>query len=495
MKKAGVVARFAFAAALLTCACAPAPPRQTLRMVYPHELVTLDPHAHRDLVTRTVLSAVYEGLVRFDPGVPVRPWLADRWTNPDQRTWWIHIREGVLFHDGRLVTPADVVASIERARSNPALGGELEDIEIVRELASQPGMVEVKTTAPSPLLLAYLQMMAVVPRDFDPSQPVGTGPYRWQMGSPQGPLLLERWDRYWGEAPDFDQVSIQFVPVLEELASLLHQGRVDCVASVTVSYVAGHRPEAGWRVVSNPGGSTTYLVLNVAHPPFDDLRVRAAVDQAIDRHAIVERVFPRGTVEPARSLVPPEVFGYGGEPAALPPAEDAATPIAAPRGADGSPLFLDYSNRYPPFVDFLVQALDGVGLQVEPRSLPYEDLYHRIETGGSRIYVFSWHFLVADALPFLNALIHSRDPLTGMGRFNGADFSDPEVDAEIVAAAREPLSEVRLDHLRQALARTSEAHVYLPLLRPQALALVRNSLTIEPVPGPLARPQDVHLVK
>jgi ABC-type transport system substrate-binding protein len=223
--------------------------------------------------------------------------------------------------------------------------------------------------------------------------------------------------------------------------------------------------------------------------------VRAAVDQGIDRRAIVERVFPRGAVEPARSLVPPEVFGYGGEPGARPTAPEAATPIAAPRGAIASPLFLDYSNRYPPFVDFLVQALDGAGLQVEPRSLPYEDLYHRIETGGSRIYVFSWHFLVADALPFLNALIHSRDPLTGMGRFNGADFSDPGVDAEIVAAAREPLSEVRLEHLRQALARTSEAHVYLPLVRRQALALLRNSLNIEPVPGPLAAPQDVHLVK
>ena len=494
MKNAGVFARTAFAAVLLSSACAPAPAPKTLRMVYPHELVTLDPHAHRDLVTRTVLSAIYEGLVRFDPGVPVRPWLADRWTNPDQRTWWIHVRQGVLFHDGRPVTPSDVVASIERARSSGAFGGELEDIETVRELENQSGMVEIRTTAPSPLLLANLQMVAVVPRDFDPSVPVGTGPYRWQVGSPHGPLLLERWDSYWGEVPDFDLVSIQFVPVLEELATLLHQDRVDCVASVTVSYVAGHRPESGWRVVASPGGSTTYLALNVSDAPFDDPSVRSAVDRAIDRRAIVERVFPKGTVELARSLVPPEVFGYGGEQDAPPPEGSPPTPgPGAVQSQSGSPLFLDYSNRYPPFVDFLVHSLDEAGLQVEARPLPYEDLYRRIEAGGSRMYVFSWHFLVADALPFLNALVHSRDVLTGMGRFNGSDFSDPGIDSEITAAAREPLSEPRLEHLRAALASTADAHVYLPLVRPQALALLRNSLTIEPVPGPLARPQDVHL--
>lgn len=496
MRNIGVVACTALAATFLTWGCrAPAPPRRTLRMVYPHEMVTLDPHAHRDLVTRTVLSAVYEGLVRFDPGMPVRPWLSDRWTNPDERTWQIHLRDGVLFHDGRPMTSADVVASIERAKSGGAFGGELEDIESVRELDQTSGVVEIKTTAPSPLLLAHLQTVAVVPWDFDPSVPVGTGPYNWQVGSPRGPVLLERWDGYWDEAPDFDQVSIQFVPVLEDLAALLQQDRVDCVASVTVSYVADHTAEPGWRIVSSPAGTTTYLALNVAEAPFDDLRVRNAVDRAIDRRAIVERVFPKGTVEPARSLVPPEVFGYEGAGEDPGPVDETASSVPSARSETGKPLFLDHSNRYQPLVDFLVDSLREVGLEAEPRSLPYEELYRRMEAGGDRLYLFSWHFLVADASPFLSALVHSRDPLSGMGRFNGTDYSDPEVDAEIRAAAREPLSEPRLEHLRRALAITAGAKVYLPLFKPLALALIRETLTIEPVPGPLARPQDVHLAR
>ena len=74
-------------AGLAVSACAPTPPVQSLRMAYPHELVTLDPHRHADAVTDLVLSAVYESLVRFESGQPVKPGLADRWPTPDESTW------------------------------------------------------------------------------------------------------------------------------------------------------------------------------------------------------------------------------------------------------------------------------------------------------------------------------------------------------------------------------------------------------------------------
>ena len=113
---------FALGLAAVTAGCGVSPEVTTLRMAYPHELVTMDPQAHSDTVTRTVLSAVYESLVLFEPGLPVRAGLADRWTTPDNHTWHLHIREGVRFHDGRLMTPADAVASIDRARTNVVIG-------------------------------------------------------------------------------------------------------------------------------------------------------------------------------------------------------------------------------------------------------------------------------------------------------------------------------------------------------------------------------------
>ena len=497
MKIAGVVARATLPMALLASGCAPAPPPvRMLRMAYAHEIVTLDPHSHRDLVTRAVLSAVYESLVRFDPGMPVRPWLADRWTTPDDRTWRLHIREGILFHDGRPLTPSDVVASIERARASGTFGRELEEIEVVRELKSPEGVVEITTREPSPLLLALLETVAVVPRDFDPVTPVGTGPYQWRVGSLQGPVLLALWDDYWGKAPDFEEVSIQFVPVFEELDALLLRRRVDVVASVTVSYAAGHEKEhedhQAWRVVATRSVRTTFLALNVSEGPFDDPRVRRAIDLAIDRRLLVEEVFPEGTVRATQSLVPPEVFGYGagdGRHAADP---ELARSLLAESGATaGAPLYLDHFNRYPPFVDFLVTSLQVVGLEVEPRAPTYEAFYRSIEEAGSQLYIFSWYFRVADALPFLDTLVHSRNPLLGLGHFNGTAFSDPQLDTLIEEAAREPLTARRLERLQGALARTAAAHVYLPLFQPSNLALVREPFLLEGASGPLPRPQDV----
>ena len=154
--------RCLFPAVLLLSGCTPAGPEiRTVRIAYSHEMVTMDPHAHADRVTTTVLAAIYEGLVSFEPGLPVRAGLADRWTTPDDTTWRLHIREGVTFHDGRLLTPGDVVASIERARTTRVVGHQLVEIESIREVEDRT--VEIKTDLPAPLLLTRLEAVAIVP--------------------------------------------------------------------------------------------------------------------------------------------------------------------------------------------------------------------------------------------------------------------------------------------------------------------------------------------
>jgi peptide/nickel transport system substrate-binding protein len=474
-----------------------APPVQTVtsvRLAYPHELVTLDPHAHSDLVTRTVLEAVYEGVVRFEPGLPVQPWLADRWTTPDDNTWKLHIREDVRFHDGRWLTPADVVASIERARTSGVLGRELEEIASVREMEGEERIVEITTREPSPLLLAQLEVVAIVPRDFEPSVPIGTGPYQWRVGSLRGPVLLDRWPDYWGQKPDFDEASLQFVAASDDLASLIHQGRLDVVAAVTVSYAVDHEQFETWRLVARPGVVTTFLALNVSAAPLDDSRVRRAIDLAVDRRALVEAVYPQGMARAAESLVPPEVFGFNGAGISTRGnVEESRLLIAEAEIAEEISLEFEHSGAYAPLVEYLVASLAEVGLDVEPVSFPYENFYRRIEDASNHLYLFSWSFRIPDASPFLDAIVHSRKPLLGLGRFNGTSFSDHEVDMMIEQAAHGSLSARRHDLLRETLARVSEADVYLPLFQPSNLALVRGPFKLGESTRPLARPQDVHI--
>jgi peptide/nickel transport system substrate-binding protein len=475
----------------LALGCAQAPPVRSLRMVYPHELVTMDPHAHGDAVTGLVLSAVYESLVRFEPGQPVKPGLADRWTTPDESTWRIHVRDGVRFHDGSTLEPEDVVASIERARASRILGHQLDEIERVQILEGDERTIEITTGKPAPLLLTRFESVAIVPRGFNTANPIGTGPYRWRVGSVQGPVVLERWGDYWARAPDFDEITIQFVSVHEELAELLHNQKLDVVASVTVSYVKDHEPAQSWRVVALPTVATTYLGINVTRPPLDDLQVREAIDSLIDRPKLVTKAYPPGLATPATSLVSPEVFGYSPAHRRHGPDLDRARQLLSEAGiAPGTRLKLDHQERNASVIGPLVDSMAEVGIEIEPQLHQYEPFYRRIEAAENELFLFSWNFNIADASPFLDAIIHSRDPLRGLGSFNGAAVGDPKLDRLIEEAAHETRSEARLELLQLVLADVSAVHAYLPLFQPAALALVRDPFDVV---GRRVRPQDVRL--
>jgi peptide/nickel transport system substrate-binding protein len=477
--------------ALLTPACGPSLPAQNLRMAYPHELVSLDPHAHADAVTRSVLAAMFECLVSFEPGRPINAALADRWTTPDELTWQIHVREGVQFHDGSRLMPADVVASIERARGIGLLGHQLDEIEKASVLDEEERLIEIRTAKPAPLLLTQLASVAIVPENFHPSIPVGTGPYQWQVGSVQGPIVLQRWNGYWQETPEFDQISIQFVSVLEELVELLEHQMLDVVTAVSKDYVMSHNPQPPWRVVSLPAVATTYLGINVRHAPLDDIRVRRAIDRVIDRQRLVSKLYPAGMAAPATSLVPPEVFGFSPDHRSDGPNPEQAGRLLAEAGVEpGTKLRLDYQDRYAFMIPALVEVLAEVELDVEPQRHAYETYYRRIEEAENELFLFSWNFQIADAAPFLEAIVHSRDPRGFWGSFNGAAVSDPDLDLLIEQAAHETRSEMRLEMLQKLLADVSAAHVYLPLSQPAVLVLAREPFDVV---GRKLRPQDVRI--
>jgi peptide/nickel transport system substrate-binding protein len=482
---------FVVVVVLISFGCAGEPEIETLRMAYPHELVTMDPQAHSDTVTRTVLSAVYESLVILEPGLPIRAGLADRWTTPDSHSWHLHIREGVSFHDGRLLTPEDAVASLNRARSSTVSGHQLDEISDVRELPGEDRIIEITTGAPAPLLLTRLESVPIVPIDFDPQVPVGTGPYTWQVGSVQGPIVLRRWDGYWAEPAEYPEVQIQFVPFQEDVATLLHLGKLDVIASVSFSYVKDHRFIEHWRVIASPAVAITYLGLNSSVPQLSDIRVRQAISLAIDRPHLVASIFPEGAAQPAYSLVPPEVFGYSPDHRGAKVDLDAARRLLAEAGyRPGEPPNLAFTERNAQVAEHLLSDLKAIGLDVEGESLPYEAFYRRIEDSSHDLFVFTWTFRVADASKFLEAFVRTRDPVRGLGTLNGAGLSDSEIDALIESAVTESQSSLRLEKLQSAVLRVSERFVYIPLFRPSNLALVRDGVVAGRRGLPMLRPQD-----
>ncbi len=481
---------------MLGVGCAPSREQRTLlRIGYQHELVTLDPFGHDDAVTRAVLGAIYEPLVRIGPMLDVEPCLAERWETIDDLTWRFRLRQGVRFHDGSEVTATNVVDSLRHAleAADSAVATYLTAVQEVREVAGEPGTVEVRTRYPAPLLLARLSLVAVTPKSVlaDPGRPVGTGPYVWVDGTSTGPVRLRVWEHYWGPAPFADDVVANLIPEEEELARRVVRGELDVAAEISASSLPGGTPGPGWKLVPYPPLATTILACNVRRPPLDDPRVREAIDLAIDRRELARAAGPN-RVEPAYGLVPQGVVGSVPiESIPQPDPVRAKELLAAAGYPDGVEVELAHAGVWGPAVSYLEEALGRVGIRLRVRQQPYDEFYQRILNGECSLYIFGWTFPFGDASDLLEGLVHTRVPGRRLGLQNGSGYSDPEVDRLIEQAAREPGTALRQDAIRKVLARLAADRPYIPLYHRVRLAAVREELTLRPFGGAWLSPQCV----
>ncbi len=482
--------------ALLGWGCSPPGQQETvLHVGYQHELVTLNPFAHDDAVTRAVLGAVYEPLVRIGPMLEVEPCLAERWETMDDFTWRFRLRQGVLFHDGTPVTAADVVRSLRYAVSaaDSAVATYVTAVQEIREVPEEPGTVEVRTRSPAPLLLTRLSLVPVVPRGVlsDPGRPVGTGPYVWVEGSLAGPVRLRAWDRYWGPRPLADRMVVELVPGEQNLADRVLHGDLDVAAEISARALPEGVPGPGWRLVPYPPLATTILGCNVRKPPLDDPRVREAIDLAIDRRGLAGSAEPE-KVEPAYGLVPQGVVGS--VPLERMPQSDPvrARELLAEAGyPDGVDVELSHAGVWAPTLAFLEAGLGRAGIRLHVRLDPYDEFYRRILQGDCSLYVFGWTFPFGDASDLLDGLVHTRDPERRLGLQNGSGYSDPRVDRLIERAGEETNAALRQDAIRQVLARLAADRPYIPLYHRVRMAAARKGLVLKPFGGAWLSPQCV----
>lgn len=470
--------------ALLGCAGSPASQsaadRPPLRIALHGDPSSLDPHLQSEVVAQSVLGNVYEGLVAFDVNMSLVPTLAERWENPDDLTWRFHLRSGVRFHDGRALTAADVVASIERMRRHPRSQGAGYVVAVDSVAAVDATTVEVRTAQPYPILLNKLAYVAIVP-DPAPEQidrPIGTGPYRLVDVEPGVRVRLESFDEHWRGPPAEPRVEIFFVSDRRERLRRLLAGEVDLINDLSARDVGELETHPGLRVEARTSLGVDYLQVNPTLPPFDDPRVRRALDLALDRRALVEEVL-LGQGQPVGQMIGPDVFGY--DPSIAPPERDLATArrlLAEAGHADDLELTLEYRAGRP--IEPLVRQLGEAGVRVTAVDRPWSEMYPRLTSGVVSFYYGGWVASSADASDLLDHKVHSPDPARGYGRANSNRYRNPEIDALIEQIAGVASMEQRRGLLQKAIGRLSHDHVFLPLYTPYELYGVRAELRWQP---------------
>jgi ABC-type transport system substrate-binding protein len=263
---------------------------------------------------------VYDNLVRFTETMAIEPQLATEWsTSADGRTWTFKLRRGVTFHDGTPFNADAVVFDVERQidpkgnASNRPLWDPIASVKKVDDFT-----VAITTHKPYGALLNTLAHGSggmVSPEGVKKHganfklNPVGAGPYmleKWDVGSE---VVLKRFDGYWGPKAPFARIVLKHVPDPATRLAMLQSGQADVINAVPVESVAQIQSLPTLEVIARPALRTFGFGLNLNRKAFQDVRVRHALNHAVDRAALIKAVF-RGYATPIDSPLSPFTTGY-----------------------------------------------------------------------------------------------------------------------------------------------------------------------------------------
>lgn len=451
-----IVVAAASTTVLASCAVANSEPQggasgggETLRVVLPQEPPTLEACDSNLTSTGVVVrSTVTEPLVERNPSTgDLEPLLATAWEQTGDTEWTFTIREGVTFQDG---TPFDAEAaaySIDRA-VNGNLGCNVEgyifgDDDLAVE-ATDATTLTVTTASPDPILPLKLSFIEIVSPQTSNTEfvrePIGTGPYAigdWQAGTK---LTLDRYDGYWGDAPEFASVEYQWRSEGTVRAAMVTSGEADIALGLSAEDGIG---DLG---VSYPNNETIALRFSGQTAPLDDIRIRRAINYAIDRKAIVSSLYPDGD-KVAAQLIPEGVVGFNPSLEPWPFDLEKAKSLVAEAKADGVPvdtkIVMPVRTAQFPKVSELGEVLRAqlaeAGLNVELRM---------VDTTQHLQYQLSP--FVTDQGPIAMLVQHGNQAgdaqftveqymLTGAAQ---AEFGDPNLDA-LINAARDLTGDAR----------------------------------------------------
>lgn len=310
-------------------------------IVLPEEPDIVDPcHGSRSNIGRIVKQNVSETLTEINPqDGSVLPRLATSWERIDDRTWRFKLKEGVKYHDGTPFTAEAAAKSINRTLS-PNL-----DCEIrvkffggikVTPTAIDATTLEIKTDQPAPIMPTMMGTMTIqhpdTPADKLTREPVGTGPYVFTSWRPGQDVVLTRFDGYWGAKPQVEKATYIWRTESAVRAAMVATGEADIAPSIAVQDATDPKMDFSYF-----DSETTNYRIDVALPPLNDVRVRRALNLAIDREALRGSILSPDVVA-ATQFVVPSINGHNPNLKPWPFDPDKAKALLAEAKAAGTPV-------------------------------------------------------------------------------------------------------------------------------------------------------------
>ena len=421
--------------------------------------VSLDPTNYRDRNTQVILKNMFDSLTTRDKDLNVVPQLAESWKTLNDTTWEFILKRGVKFHNGDELTSEDVKFTLDRVFKEDALDGKTSPRKSLLEplsaiTATDKYTVRIQTTKPWAILPLMLTLQEIVPvqylkevgsRGFE-ERPVGTGPFKFLEKEGQDRLVLERFENYYGgsfDNPPVQPAPLKYlifrnVPESMERIGMLQRGGLDIITRISPGAVGILKMRPDIEVLTTPATRSYFAEINMTHPPFNDPRLRVALNYAVNMKVVVNDVLEGyGKVLPTVLL--PNAFAY--DPSLQPYGYDIeiAQKRLAESGYSQNLSMMIYSpetNRS--FANAIALFLTKAGVKCEVHVVPPGGPQEIMATRSKwHLYVTSWGNSTLDPV----GILVPKFKTGGRGNYSG--YSNEKVDQLLT------LAETTLDNDRR----------------------------------------------
>lgn len=424
---------------------------------------TLDPYDANDTLSQAVAKSFYQGLFGLDKEMKLKNVLAESYTvSDDGITYTVKLREGIKFQDGTDFNAAAVKANLDRA-SDPA--NHLKRYNLYKNIAKTEAIdpTTVKITLKQPFsafinILAHPATAMISPAALEKYgkeigfHPVGTGPYELDTWNQTDFVKVKKFAGYWQPGlPKLDSITWRPVADNNTRAAMLQTGEAQFAFPIPYEQAALLEKNKNIELMASPSIMQRYISMNVTQKPFDNPKVREALNYAINRPALVKVAFA-GYATPATGVVPPSIaYAQSYKPWPYDPvkARELLKEAGYPNGFSTTLWSSHNHSTAQKVLQFTQQQLAQVGIKAQVTAMDAGQRAAEVEgkgqkESGVRMFYTGWSASTGEADWALSPLFASQNwPPT---LFNTAFYSNKQVDDFLAQALKtnDPAEKTRL---------------------------------------------------
>ena len=464
--------------------------------------ITLDPAHIEDGESAKVCDMIYDTLIQYREGTTdLEPALAESWTrSPDGLIWTFHLRQGVQFHDGTPLTADAVVFSFSRPL---VLFRNFHEEFISQIIALDPFTVQIQLKTPyapfiSTLAGTSFSIVSPVAVRTLGENPIGTGPFKFVQWDRDDQIVLSANDTHWAGKPSLNRLIFRSIPDNAMRLAELQAGNLHVMEFPNPDEIPLIQGDPQLALLMQPSLNTGYVAMNMEKQPFDNLKVRLAINHAINKTEIIERLY-RGLAIPAKNPIPPTLWSYDHsiEDYAYDPAlaKQLLAEAGYPDGFETTLWALPVPRPYIPdgmAMAIAIQSdLENVGINTKIVTYDWATYLEKTANGEHDMAMLGWIADVADPDNFLYTLL-SIPNAEKPGAYNISFYRNEELqrileiarmttdedirEAELRSGGRITDRDVRIELYQQAQALVHRDAPWVPLAHAQRILVINRDV-------------------